>query len=122
MTAGFGSVSHWYRNIQANPHIEVWLPDGWWQAEAKDITAQEQHTAIRREVLKNNGCAAFAAGINPYTVSDEALEKATADYRLLHIRRTAPCAGPGGPGDLVWVWPVLLVVALFARFRWVVRK
>ena len=29
-TAGFGQISDWYRNILANPQVEVWLPDGWW--------------------------------------------------------------------------------------------
>ena len=27
-TAGFGSVSDWYRNMLANPDIELWLPEG----------------------------------------------------------------------------------------------
>jgi hypothetical protein len=25
--------------------------------------------------------------------------------RLLRLRRVAPLAGPGGPGDKVWLWP-----------------
>ncbi|MCJ7533048.1 MAG: hypothetical protein MUO64_18755 [Anaerolineales bacterium] len=34
--AGFGVVSDWYRNISANPKVEIWLPNGmmqpvnWW--------------------------------------------------------------------------------------------
>jgi hypothetical protein len=28
VTAGFGKTADWYRNVMANPRIEVWLPDG----------------------------------------------------------------------------------------------
>src|SRR6266542_1045798 len=37
-TAGFGQVSDWYRNIKANPNVEVWLPDGWWSGVAEEVT------------------------------------------------------------------------------------
>ena len=37
-TAGFGAGSDWYKNIIANPAVEVWLPDGWWAGVAEDIT------------------------------------------------------------------------------------
>ncbi|MEM8534835.1 MAG: nitroreductase family deazaflavin-dependent oxidoreductase [Chloroflexota bacterium] len=109
VTAGFGHVSHWYKNAVANPHVEVWLPDGWWQAEVTDVTGSEQHIAIMRAVLKDSGFAAYMAGINPHTMSDDELNAATTAYRLLRIRRTVRCSGRGGPGDLVWVWSVVFV-------------
>ncbi|NTW98126.1 MAG: nitroreductase family deazaflavin-dependent oxidoreductase, partial [Oscillochloris sp.] len=28
ITAGFGAVSDWYRNILASPQVELWLPGG----------------------------------------------------------------------------------------------
>lgn len=49
ITAGFGSVSHWYRNIQAQPQIEIWLPDGRWQAAAEDITQRAEMLPIMGE-------------------------------------------------------------------------
>ncbi|NJK81108.1 MAG: nitroreductase family deazaflavin-dependent oxidoreductase [Chloroflexaceae bacterium] len=109
VAAGFGKVSHWYKNIMANPRIEIWMDNGWWEAEAEDITGGPRHTELMREVLKGSGFAAYVAGINPYTMSDEALDTATASYRLLRIRRTTPRTGAGGPDDLVWLWPVLLI-------------
>jgi deazaflavin-dependent oxidoreductase (nitroreductase family) len=112
VTAGFGKESHWYKNIIANPHIEVWLPDGWWQAEAEDITGTEGSLTLLREVIKGSGFAGYLAGVNPHNMSDEALAAVTSSYRLLRIRRTTPCTGKGGPGDLVWVWPLMLVAML----------
>ena len=52
------------------------------------------------------------AGINPHTITDDALDEVTADYRLIRIRRTEARTGPDGPGDLAWVWPVTTIVLL----------
>lgn len=118
VTAGFGKGADWYRNSMANPHVEIWLPDGRWQADAEDVTDQAGRVDAMRAVLKGSGFAAYLAGINPHTLSDADLDAATADYRLLRIRRVAPLTGPGGPGDRIWVWPLLTVVAFNVGRRW----
>lgn len=117
--AGFGTVSDWYRNIQKNPAVEVWLPDGWWAGEAEDVSEAPGRAARLRQVLVDSGFAARVAGINPHTISEEELEALTRAYRLVHIRRTRPRTGPGGPGDLAWVWPLatMLLLPLLLRRR-----
>jgi deazaflavin-dependent oxidoreductase (nitroreductase family) len=105
-TAGFGEGSDWYRNITANPKVEVWLPDGWYAGVAEEVTDAKKRLPLLRQVLVASGFAAHVAGIDPATITDEALEDATADYRLMHIRRTAERTGAGGPGELAWVWPL----------------
>jgi hypothetical protein len=50
-------------------------------------------------------------GVNPNTMPDDALAAATGDYRLLHLERLQPRTGRGGPGDLAWVWPALVMLA-----------
>ena len=57
-TAGFGQIADWYRNIRANPQVEVWLPSGWWTGLATDITTQGNVLFIMRQVLINSGFAA----------------------------------------------------------------
>jgi deazaflavin-dependent oxidoreductase (nitroreductase family) len=118
-TAGFGHISDWHRNMMANPAVEVWLPgrpDSWWAGVAEDISDSPQRMALLREVLIASGFAARAVGIDPVKASDAALAQVTADYRLLHIRRGEARTGPGGPGDLAWVWPTL-VMAWLVRSR-----
>ena len=118
-TAGFGRLSDWYRNIKVNPAVEVWLPEGWWNGEAEDVSESADRLSLMRDVLVGSGFAAEAAGIYPKTMSDDELAEATAKYRLLRIRRTAARTGAGGPGDLAWVWPVatLLLLPLALRRR-----
>ncbi len=41
-TAGYGRKADWYRNIAANPEVEVWLPDGWWVGVAEDVNESEE--------------------------------------------------------------------------------
>jgi deazaflavin-dependent oxidoreductase (nitroreductase family) len=121
-TAGFGAVADWYRNLLAHPQVEIWLPDGSWCAgEAEDVSGlpAEERLPLLRQVLINSGFAAYAAGLNPRTLSDGELAAATAAYKLVRIRRTAARTGPGGPSDLAWVWMVAatLLAALLLRRR-----
>ncbi|MGW4397393.1 nitroreductase/quinone reductase family protein [Amycolatopsis nivea] len=111
--AGFGAGSDWYRNLAANPVVEVWLPDGWWSGIAEEVPPDAgDRVFLLRQVLIASGFAAFLAGIDPYRTSDEDLARLAAGYRLIRIRRTAARTGPGGPGDLWWVWPVLALALL----------
>lgn len=117
VTAGFGERAHWYRNIMAQPQIEVWTPDGWFTAEAEDVTDHPDRAALMRAVLKGSGFASFASGINPYQLDDDALNAATDTYRLLRLHPTGERSGPGGPGDLLWAWPLSVTVLLLALRR-----
>ena len=120
-TAAFGSIADWYRNVLAHPEVEVWLPDGWWAGIAEEVTQSEGRLPIMRQVLIGSGFAARVAGLNPYSMTDEELDAVTAKYRLIHIRRVEARTGPGGPGELAWVWPlatmILLPLALSRRKR-----
>lgn len=120
-TAGFGKLADWYRNIKANPNIEIWLPDGWWTATAEEVTDAEKRLPIMREVLIASGFAAQAMNIDAHSISDEALDHATEKYRLLRIKREAARTGADGPGDLAWIWPlstcILLLLLLFPKKR-----
>lgn len=117
--AGFGAVSDWYRNLLANPQVEVWLPDGWYAATAEEVPDGPDALPKLRAVLIASGFAARAAGLDPLRMSAEQLRAAAREYRLVHLRRDHALTGPGGPGDLAWVWPVatllLLPLALFRR-------
>jgi deazaflavin-dependent oxidoreductase (nitroreductase family) len=116
-TAGFGDTADWYRNIQADPHVEVWLPDGWWAGKAEEVSDEKIWLPAMRQVLIASGMVAPLFGINPKTMTDEELRAATAGYRLIRIHRQEARTGPQGPGDLSWIWPVLVMILLPLALR-----
>ncbi len=113
-TAAFGTAAHWYQNIVADPNVELWLPDAWYAGLAQEVPPEDpRRDKIMREVLIASGFAApLFAGMNPRTASDKELAALSADYRLIRIRRTEARTGPGGPGDLASVWPVVTFALL----------
>ncbi len=118
-TSGFGAGSDWFKNIRLNPQVEVWLPDSWWAGLAEEVIEPEKRLPIMRKVIRASGFAGRVAGIDANAISDADLDQATHDYRLVRIRRTSARTGPGGPGDLAWVWQAatyfLLLKLLFRK-------
>jgi deazaflavin-dependent oxidoreductase (nitroreductase family) len=110
--AGFGGASDWYRNALAASTVEVWLPDGWWEAKAVDVSTVPERIALMRAVLIGSGFAAYAAGIDPRRLTDSSLNEKTRAYRLLRLERTTGRTGQGGPGEYAWVWPWVATAAL----------
>jgi deazaflavin-dependent oxidoreductase (nitroreductase family) len=85
--AGF-HASDWYRNLKANPHVEVWLPDGRWSAVAEEVPNDAAHLPIMRQLLLDTGFATpLFGGFNPRALSDPDLQTATADYCLIRMHR-----------------------------------
>lgn len=112
--AGFGAISDWYRNVKADPAVEVWMPDGWWAGVAEEASDHPDRLRVLRQVIIGSGFAAYAFGVSP-RLPDDRLAEITAKYRLVRIRRTEARSGPGGPGDLAWVWPLATVLLLRRR-------
>ncbi len=110
--AGFGSVTDWYKNILANPQVEIWHPQGWWQGVARDISSSPDRIALVRAVMVGSGFAAPLFGLDPHRLDDRQLGEKTATYPLIHIRRLGALTGPSGPGELAWLWPISTFVLL----------
>ncbi len=120
IVAGFGAAADWYRNIKRNPRVEVWLPTGWWEGQARDYDDPQNRVSIMRQLMYDTGFAAPLMGVDSNKLSDAELERVVADYRLMRIHRTAACTGPGGPADLAWFWP--LATFVLACMLWLRRR
>lgn len=84
-TAGFGSISDWYRNILVYPRVELWLPDGNQIACAEDISHSPQRLFLLRQVIIASGFAGPLFGVNPKKLNDDELNKVSKNYRLVHF-------------------------------------
>lgn len=120
--AGFGKVSDWYKNILANSTVEVWLTEGRWVGEAKDVSSDPNFLPILREVLRCSGFAAPLFGVDPKKLNDTELTQITAEYKLVHITRLDEKTGRDGPGELAWIWPLIAVILLLVKRRRVIKK
>ena len=109
--AAFGDQTDWYQNILKHPDVEVWLPDSRWVGVAEDASNDGERPEIMRQVLIGSGFAAYMFGVDPH-MTDEKLEKITANYRLIRIHRQEARTGEGGPGDLAWIWPLATFILL----------
>lgn len=108
--AGFGNGTHWYRNLQSQPNIEIIIPSGTLAGVAEDATNSEGATHILRQILKNSGFAGFFAGFNPFAISDTELREKTKDFPLVRIRPSGIGSGAGDAGG--WLWILSLVVSV----------
>ena len=108
--AGWGHVSDWYRNLLANPQVELLLPAGAISGTAETVSDPlERRTALRR-ILKNAGFAALFEGFNPYTISDEEMERKVGSLPVVRIRPNGLASGALDGGG--WAWISLLVISL----------
>ncbi|OGN72743.1 MAG: hypothetical protein A2X25_04735 [Chloroflexi bacterium GWB2_49_20] len=110
--AGWGKLSDWYRNILANPNIEVIHPDGPLAGVAEVVTDRVNRNTMLRMVLKNAGFAGFLEGFNPFKVTDEELERKLGDLPLIRIHPTGLGNGANDPAGWNWVWTLVFSAVL----------
>jgi len=115
--SGFGKIAHWYKNLIANPQIDVILPAGTISGKAETVNDEAEWLRIVRQVLKNSGFAGFLAGYNAWTISDEDLLEKGGFMVAIRITPTGIHAGAVDPGGKLWLWlTIATVIALIIIF------
>lgn len=110
-TAGWGHIADWYRNLVADPNIEIILPGRALAGAAEEVSASKERITALRKVLKAGGFAGFVLGVNPYTASDEKIAEKTKGIPLIRIRPCGIGSGASDPGGWLWI-PVLILLVL----------
>ncbi len=117
--AGFGRSTHWLLNLQADPQCEIWLPDRRrLRGRAELVTTESRRISLVREILVRSGFAAKVAepSLDLATAPDGVIAELGPQpgrrYEVVEIELGDAITGPGGPGDLKWVWPVLGLAGL----------
>ena len=102
----------------AEPKCQLWLPDGWWEAVAEEITDDAERLSALRQVLIRAGFATTVIeGFNPAELSAEEMKALGERYpKMMRIKLVGRRGGKGSPGDLAWIWPVLMAIG------WVTRR
>ena len=110
--SGGRQTSDWYKNLYADPEIEVILPSRNIYARMDEIFDPDEKALIARQVLKNAGFAGFFEGYNPFTISDEDLKRKVHDLPVLRFTPLGLGNGASDAGGWAWVWTVLVSILI----------
>lgn len=110
--AGFGRRTAWYRNLVADPEVEVWLPGRWLRCRASEAD-DETRARIVPSLVRATGLPGLLIGCNPWTASDERILELLDGVPLVRLSPTTGplAAGPDDPGGHAWLWRQAAVAA-----------
>jgi len=115
--AGFGQTAHWYRNLRANPRVELLMPGGNITGIADQVTDQGERLRALRQILKNGGLAGFSMGFNPHTAPDEQVIEKCEGLPVIRIRPVGITRGAADPGGWLWLlWAGVAAAPLLMRW------
>jgi deazaflavin-dependent oxidoreductase (nitroreductase family) len=112
--AGFGQRTEWYRNLLADPAVEVRLPSRTFAGTAEEIRDPGVRARIIPRLVRACGLPGMLVVPSPWTTPDESILDATAFVPLIRIRvrdGSAVEPGPDDPGGDAWIWRQGLVLA-----------
>jgi deazaflavin-dependent oxidoreductase (nitroreductase family) len=111
--AGYGPSTLWYRNLRADPGVEVLLPARPpFAAHATDIVDPAVRERIIPPLVRSMAVPGTAIGDLPWRAPDERILELTAWIPLVRLARddgSLLVAGPDDPGGLGWTWRTVAV-------------
>lgn len=116
--AGFGRSTHWLRNLQADPRVEVLLPGRAVSGVAELVTAPSEAVAAMRALMGSMTLISRPMIGDLDQATDEEVRAIAERLPLVRIRVTGLAAGPWDPGGSGWAVTWGLGVILLARWAW----
>jgi len=119
--AGMGPTTQWFRNILADPRVEVVLPGRTIACIAEEVRDPDVRRRIMPALVRAVGLPGALGGVDPLHATDEHILEA---YGWLPLIRLGPvegalAAGPDDPGGTAWIWRQLVVLGLIVVVaRW----
>jgi deazaflavin-dependent oxidoreductase (nitroreductase family) len=105
--AGYGPSTLWYRNLLAEPRVEVLLPG---RGPLSAIAEEQLDPVVRARIIpvlvRSMALPGGMVGCNPMTATDERILELTNWVPLIRIRPDGAALepGPDDPGGSGWVW------------------
>jgi deazaflavin-dependent oxidoreductase (nitroreductase family) len=112
--AGFGPQTQWYRNLTADPEVEVWLPGRVVRCRAEDAADPAVRARILPALTRAAGVPGAMIGCNPWRAPDARIVDLLEGIPLIRLSPTSGpiAAGPDDPGGHAWIWRQALVTGL----------
>ena len=114
--AGFGPRTLWYRNILADPRVEVVLANGTaFAGTAEEVTEPSEFARGFGHLIRSMGVLGTRIVGDVSSASDEEVRQMGAGLPLIRVRPTGIASGPADPGGWLWLIPTVLSAAWLAR-------
>lgn len=126
--AGFGTRTQWYRNLVADPMVDVWLPGRTVRCRAEVVGDDDVRRAILPRLVRSTGAPALLIGCDPWRASDDRIVELLSGVPLVRLVPLGGpiAAGPDDPGGSAWIWRqaavALVTLALGAALRRLLRR
>ncbi len=109
--AGYGASTLWYRNLLADPGVEVLLPArAPFAAHATECLDPVMRARIIPRLVRSMALPGTMIGCLPWSASDERILELTTWVPLIRLSPAdggVLVAGPDDPGGLGWTWRAL---------------
>jgi deazaflavin-dependent oxidoreductase (nitroreductase family) len=120
--AGFGETTAWYRNVLADPRVEVVLPGRTLRGKAVPVSAPDEWIRAYRALIASLGVVGRLTVGDVRGLDDAELQAAHGGVPLVRISPSAFVPGPLDPGGRFWLVPwgaaaVLAIVLVTRRGR-----
>jgi deazaflavin-dependent oxidoreductase (nitroreductase family) len=123
--AGFGEQTAWYRNLVADPNVEVVLPTVAFAGRGERVTDPDEWGRVFPAYVTALGLVGRATLGDVRGAAPDHLERIRAELPLVRIRPTGIAPGPADPGGRAWIVAqlvsLLVAVGLFRAAVGVVR-
>lgn len=116
--AGFGRGTHWLRNLQADPRVEVLLPGRSVAGLAETVADPGEQVVVLRALLNSMPAVSRPLLGNIGQASDGEVLAIADALPLVRIRVTGLAPGPWDPGGTGWVLPLSLSAVLAGWWAW----
>jgi len=118
--AGFGRRTHWLRNLEADPRVELLLPGRCLSGQAEEVLDPDEVDAAMRSLLGSMSWIARPMLGDLSAASRETVLSTAAVLPLVRIRVTGLATGPWDPGGRGWMLTTGVSGLLLAR--WLRRR
>lgn len=119
--AGFGPRTEWYRNLVADPSVEVQLPGRTFAGTAEEVLDPAVRARMIPTLVRATGLPGMMVVPSPMTAPDEEILDATAWVPLIRVRPADGSSlepGADDPGGRGWIWHQAVVsFGLFVLWR-----
>lgn len=109
MIAGYGRDAHWFRNVVANPEVEVALPGAVFAGVAEELTDPFERREAFRAVMTSLGAVGRLTLGDVAAMPDDEVDHFAEAFPVLGVTPTAILPGPYDPGGAftkatLWLW------------------